>query len=286
MWFALGVALGVVILLPAMFAPEKGRPEPTTFLIVPLLLGIMVVAWRARCLFPQFDLAWHRPPDRPRTGVMGNGQPARVLYDVLDDRPFRISDLELVPFALVPIALVSVLVGAGVAGRLTANPGLLVLLIPAVLFTFQSVWLFLKTREWARDQARCKQWRRTGDAWITEGVITDYSWKKGGRGKVLVFRVAEVSFVVETNPATGGFQLAGVQGTENLTAVLPEESTVRIMHRDSRILRIEVLASPQSASRGTDSAGLRPCAGRASADSHSPPRDDVSSNSQLGGQDR
>jgi tetratricopeptide (TPR) repeat protein len=232
-------ALGAVLPLPTIGPFGVIGGWDPGLLRLWLLLGFGFAVTIAAATFAvDFVIWWNRPPDR--------AEPAPgLVYDVLDDRPIRAVDFFFLGFYAVGVVLTLVCTVA-----FTAVPpqgwswyhgplfgiGLLLLWAVTSLMYLQFAIRF------ARDQARCMAWRRSGEYTTTEGTVSGYEKRSsGGRGWFTVtFRVGGEAFALESNSARGGFRLESPQGAED-TEFLADGVRLRVMHRDGRFLRIEVL---------------------------------------------
>lgn len=166
----------------------------------------------------------------------------RIVYDVQDDSVFAGHSIGLIftGFAIFWTAFWYVLHRyvrgmppeqrrnawkGGVAGCILIAAGLIILTgttIPAI-----------------RDQLRCRKWLLTGEHQTATGGVSDFR-RDAGKNAARRFRVGETDFAYwAINSPIAGFR--GDFTTPDATQLkLRDGLSLRIAHRDSRILRIEV----------------------------------------------
>jgi hypothetical protein len=161
---------------------------------------------------------------------------AQVAYDILAEGwpvgPF------LLHLSIVGIALI--FIRAYLCSRKTGSPvtpgaalvGALVLLVG--FLAFFGVYL---------ERYKCRKWARTANYSIVEGAVEDFHPEpEGGHGPE-TFRVGDVFFACSSNNLDrGGFKRTARGGSPIRPGL-----HVRICHHNGRILRLEILQTPNQA---------------------------------------
>jgi CHAT domain-containing protein/tetratricopeptide (TPR) repeat protein len=171
----------------------------------------------------------------------------RVAYDITSDYRLRPQDLFLtaMPAVLLGgawlVTLVRLVLGYG-------NPqknGETLVLIPVVLLFILGLY-YLARGSWVRSQWRCRRWYRIGAHTTTEGTVVGYESRypqddRESRKNTVTFRIGEQQFTVESRSRKGGYRLGDPSLPGDHSEHIWNGKRLRVMHRDGRILRLEVL---------------------------------------------